>query len=1120
MVLALLGSFTTTTVATAATEAQTKDGVFGRGWQSSGDRLWTTTGDADGFHLLVADAAKGYGWRTAATLSRPGMDTDRWIGNACLTASGRHAVVVYAPRAFAADEQLFARGGYTAVVDLDTGQVRDLPVRTTLAYFNPGCGAADTVALTQAGEQDLGKTRVLTIEAATGKERGRVEIPGQATSAVPAGDSLVIASAGQLERVEPNGVRRRIAPTKGVAHRLLPDAQGGVVFTDLDGTTSRVRRFAGKDTTTLATGTVGDVGTTAGAGGRVFIHGGAKVAGALPPSVTSVTTPAQAQLSTLGRTAVTGLSAVAGQPSRIQLDVTGTGSQKSIKSIVDRQVVEGRAKAKPANGSAPAAPAAQSSSIDDGAVCSVLRNDPHLQVYQPSPRQVEWAVDYAVVGELKVLRPPDWKGNGLGAYRPQDFFPLPALRNGGRVPAQVMLGVLGQESNLWQAKRHVLPGQTGNPLVGNYYGVDYYNESEADDWTIRWDKADCGYGVGQVTDGMRQPGKPHPNKPNDKPRSLNHQVAIATDYAANVAASLQILVGKWNELQAAGVTVNNNDPAKPENWFYALWAYNSGYHVPGEAGANGAYGLGWGNNPVNPKYPPDRRPFGKSPSDFAKPQQWPYPEKVLGFASNPPSGYEAPGMEVPFFRAAWWGGGELAPLYRDLAKPPVRQFCDSSNDCFPDRPWVPPTAPEVVGEPAGPCHHVNAGGQRDLKCWYHKSATWKDNCAATCGNEFLRFEGDEHRAEEPVRRDSATKPVTTISYPPRCVTTGLPVDALVIDNLPNDVPPVSVPDCYRPPNAGSFELDFARDQHGAQPGKIDLHQVGGGFGAHFWTSEAKVSPRDDSLRITGTWALNRRIDGVAKVYAHIPDHLAVAEVKYEIETALGTDVRTVRQADAEGSAPGPNGGVVQVRGGNRWVRLGFFQFSNMPKVRLSNINARSSPGGVAFDAIAVVPGAVDDRPDDVVAAIVNGHSEKCMVVDNNSTAERAVVEQRGCVNTFTDHWTVRYDHYGAGPGGNPHNYRLINRSSGKCLAVPKDKKEELNTVAVQVDCANADYVTTWGYGIAAGSVQYLLSPTGVSNRVLVVAGDSLNDDASAVLGPLSETGPVPVSSIWNAKPVV
>ncbi|MED7930482.1 hypothetical protein SMD20_40090 [Nonomuraea sp. LP-02] len=45
----------------------------------------TTAGDATGFHVLVADGG---------LLSEPGFDTDTWIGNICVTASGERAVVV------------------------------------------------------------------------------------------------------------------------------------------------------------------------------------------------------------------------------------------------------------------------------------------------------------------------------------------------------------------------------------------------------------------------------------------------------------------------------------------------------------------------------------------------------------------------------------------------------------------------------------------------------------------------------------------------------------------------------------------------------------------------------------------------------------------------------------------------------------------------------------------------------------------------------------------------------------------------------------------------------------------------------------------------------------------
>ena len=65
-----------------------RDNVLPGGWRTSRDLMWTTDGDATGFHLLVADSATGYGWRTAATLAEPWIETDRWIGNACLTGSG------------------------------------------------------------------------------------------------------------------------------------------------------------------------------------------------------------------------------------------------------------------------------------------------------------------------------------------------------------------------------------------------------------------------------------------------------------------------------------------------------------------------------------------------------------------------------------------------------------------------------------------------------------------------------------------------------------------------------------------------------------------------------------------------------------------------------------------------------------------------------------------------------------------------------------------------------------------------------------------------------------------------------------------------------------------------
>ncbi|MGV9378760.1 hypothetical protein ACWDRB_23280 [Nonomuraea sp. NPDC003707] len=117
------------TTAPAKVPAADRGRVLGKRWQASSDRALPATGDATGFHVPAADAAAGYAWRTVATLGEPGVETDRWIGNMCVTASGRRAVIVYAPRSFTDDEKLFDRGGFTAVVDLTSGAVTRLPGR-------------------------------------------------------------------------------------------------------------------------------------------------------------------------------------------------------------------------------------------------------------------------------------------------------------------------------------------------------------------------------------------------------------------------------------------------------------------------------------------------------------------------------------------------------------------------------------------------------------------------------------------------------------------------------------------------------------------------------------------------------------------------------------------------------------------------------------------------------------------------------------------------------------------------------------------------------------------------------------------------------------------------------
>lgn len=117
-----------------------RDAVLGSDWDSADDVAWVVSGDGDGLHVLTARAASGYEWRRIATLTMRGFDTDRWVGNACLTSDETTLAVVYAPRGFTNDQSLFNHGAFAALVDIESGETRQLGAGYTLAYFNPGCG--------------------------------------------------------------------------------------------------------------------------------------------------------------------------------------------------------------------------------------------------------------------------------------------------------------------------------------------------------------------------------------------------------------------------------------------------------------------------------------------------------------------------------------------------------------------------------------------------------------------------------------------------------------------------------------------------------------------------------------------------------------------------------------------------------------------------------------------------------------------------------------------------------------------------------------------------------------------------------------------------------------------
>jgi hypothetical protein len=965
---------------------QQRDRVLGDGWEGSADRAWTLAGDAGGLHVLVADAAAAYAWRTVATLGAPGFDTDRWIGNACATGSGQRLVVAYAPRSFTNASDLFLRGAFTAVVDLGTGAVRTVGVTSSLEYFSPSCGRDERALLTVSGDEELGATRLVTLDAVTGELAPPLELPGQLTSAVRTVDGIVAASGTSVVRVADDGAVVPLARTASVPYRLTADAEGGVVFLDHDGDEAAVHRLAPSRVRTpaaqraapeLARGALTEVGVAGTVDGDVLLTGDVTVTGTLPRTVDVVDVPKGAVPTVHGEALVqvveqaTNTAAVDGavDPTvpRTRLDLTlhsrATGRSQHLSVVPDAGASVDDATGVASSAAVPGAVTGQAAvaaaqpagdpanPVETERTCAVPRNDPGNQALQPKPRQVEWAVNQAVNNALTVQRPANWKQLGMAAYTPQGMFPPVALVGGGQVPSQVMLGILAQESNLWQVPGYALPGLTGSPLIGNYYGQDV-QATGTDRWAIDWSKSDCGYGVSQVTDGMRKADTGVPGS-----RTYAQQRAIALDFAANVAAGLQILEAKWNETRSAGLTVNDGNSARIENWFFAVWAYNSGFYPEAAKNVgdrNGAWGVGWANNPANASYPPDRLAFMEDAYDATHPQDWPYPEKVMGFAAHPPSLLESPGVYVPAFRAASWNGeAGVAEQRRAEVKPPIFTFCTATNSCVPHTSHV-----DSDGYDWGPCGHRGVDGDYNGHCWYHGNATWKPDCTNQCGRPFLRFVvGYEYQADG-------------TSYPPSCTTSGLPTGALVVDDVPDAAPD---PRCAPPTtNAGAFSLRFNGPGDGTYPSKSDFHQLGGGYGGHFWFGHARhVTLRQNTMAVTGTWTLGRSLNQWTRVLVHLPDLGAhTQQARYQVD--LGNGVVKTRY-------------LLQRTMKNGWVSLGTFKVAGVPKVTLTTVTENGDGSvtengqvvdikneDVAFDAVAFVPLAA--KPRNFVVALGDSYS--------------------------------------------------------------------------------------------------------------------------------------------------
>ena len=149
----------------------------------------------------------------------------------------------------------------------------------------------------------------------------------------------------------------------------------------------------------------------------------------------------------------------------------------------------------------------------------------------------------------------------------------------------ILLKAIGYTESNWK-QFNATSGQTGNTVISY----------------------DCGYGIMQITSGMTGGAGFDPNR-------------VAAEPAYNIGTGALILMQKWNAMYSYSDWqhyIGNANPYVVEDWYYAVWAYNS---------------FSWRNNPNNPIYPQNRPAF-----DGTQPRNnYPYQELIWGYSAHPPT---------------------------------------------------------------------------------------------------------------------------------------------------------------------------------------------------------------------------------------------------------------------------------------------------------------------------------------------------------------------------------------------------------------------------------------------------------------------------------------------------
>jgi|GEM_PF-1014687 len=909
-------------------------------------------GDGSGYHLDVGRGSANLAWREVAVLRPAGLDEAGWTGYQCVSGDGRYAAVAVEPLSVVNLQSARDRGAFAYSVNLSTGKVVALASGVALKYFSPGCGLSDRAAFTVSLGSNEERTEVISANLATGAIEQAVTVAGQVTSTVPTAAGLVGAMGSHLVKLPSGstGEPTLLAPTGGDVYDLHPTVDGGVSFLNATANSSTAIARHEKDgkLTTLATGPLTRLQLFGGRAGHTVLSGSvssdpAANAAAADQVVLDAGLTSGASAASMDGTVLLGNPIGKQTVPQVLLTSTRTvrtGSRPTspvrptlataayYPPGVLNQPVEPRQQVplQPRGDTAYAAPKTgkpgpATPNTAQAPTCAVPRLDENKQVMQPSPAQANWAAQLAEQGLLTAAngysRPAGWDNLGLVAYAPSDdFAPIPLSHPAGStttlVPRSVYEAIMAQESNFSQASWHAPKGMAGDPLIADYYGA------AGDIISINYAGADCGYGIGQVTAGMRV---------GDTQFSAHGQLKIAVDYQENMAAGLQILESTWNQLYAAGITANGGDPKYLENWYFATWAYNSGIQpnaangnttgcTPGPTctGPDGTWGMGWSNNPENPDYPPSRLPYLQaSYADAAHPSSWPYQERVLGWMASPIQRYNGAAYSPPTYHGTSW-----------VQPAPFSTMCTiSGNHCDPNT--LNSTQPD-----AGHCQ------LNDYECWWHAPVTWISTCSTTCATSSYEVSG-------------GSEPSNPTPNPPTCAidSSVVPSNAIIVDDQTS--PPTNLQGCGSSYTSnGTFSYHYGTNANGDPIGAIDTHQLGAGLGGHILFTHTEDGSNPDLIN-TGTWTPNLPSLQYYKIKLHLP--------------ALGADATNVIYTVNPGGAASPwKVRVNQAWNTETWVTIGTFAMQNGGNVVLTN-QSTTVPGSgstysdydVGFDGIAFIP---------------------------------------------------------------------------------------------------------------------------------------------------------------------